>query len=317
MKKLYIVVLFTLLGMTSFAQQEPQVSHNMFNQLLINPGFAGSSGMNCATAIYRNQWTGFGGEPKTGIFSLDSYWSRFQLGMGISFLTDNLGFEKNIGVKIDLARQQAFSFGTLGFGLQLGLLNKSIDFSKFIYIDQGDPLLTSTQVEKNMFVDLALGFFLAGKDGKYYAGLSSSQLMETKGDYGITQATPSLKRHYYITGGYTFSPDPAIDIKPSALIKTDATSLQFDVNALAVFNKRFWGGLSYRLQDAVVVLIGAYPFDTNPWLKPLKFGYSYDVTTSDIGKSKRSSGSHEVMLGYCIKVTSEPEKGSYKNTRFL
>ena len=178
-------------------------------------------------------------------------------------------------------------------------------------------MLTSSQVETNMFVDIAGGVFLAGTDGKYYAGISSSQILQNEGDYGITKAAPTLKRHYYLTGGYTFELDPTIDLKPSTLVKTDFSSLQFDLNAIAMFNKRFWGGLSYRLQDAVVVLVGAYPFDSNPWLKPLKFGYSYDVTTSDIGKSKRSSGSHEVMLGYCIKVTREQSQETHRNTRFL
>ena len=75
MRKVYSILMLIILGSgtTAWAQQDPQFSQNMFTKLAINPGFAGANGAYCGTLLYRNQWTGFGGEPKTFLFSGDAY----------------------------------------------------------------------------------------------------------------------------------------------------------------------------------------------------------------------------------------------------
>jgi hypothetical protein len=81
-----------------------------------------------------------------------------------------------------------------------------------------------------------------------------------------------------------------------------------------------WAGLSYRVQDAVAIIVGAYPFNQpnmSPALQQIRIGYSYDITTSALGRSGRSSGSHEIMLGYCFKITTTPKITRYINTRYL
>ena len=65
--------------------------------------------------------------------------------------------------------------------------------------------------------------------------------------------------------------------------------LQYDINLRAVYNKQLWGGLSYRDQDALVVMVG---MDYNNY----SFGYSFDRTLSDI--NTYTVGSHSVMIGY-------------------
>jgi hypothetical protein len=51
-----------------------------------------------------------------------------------------------------------------------------------------------------------------------------------------------------------------------------------------------WGGLSYRLKDAISVLLG-YIYD-----EQFYFGYAYDIGTTDLRKF--NSGTHEIMIGY-------------------
>jgi hypothetical protein len=92
-------------------------------------------------------------------------------------------------------------------------------------------------------------------------------------------------------------------------VKTDAASTQLDVNALLVINKKYWGGLSYRLQDAAVIMIGL------EIIPNLKFGYAYDLTLSSI--KSYSSGTHEVMLGYCFKPIKVIHRQFHRNVRFL
>ena len=145
---------------------------------------------------------------------------------------------------------------------------------------------------------------------KFYAGIASTQLIQTKGD--VAKTSISLKRHYYITGGYYFSfpSNPSFILAPSALIKTDFVSAQYDISVLLSYNNLLWGGVSYRVQDAVMLLIG---FE----YKSFNLGFSYDITTSAMGREKRSSGTIEAMLRYCFNIKVKHPVRSYKNTRLL
>ena len=162
-----------------------------------------------------------------------------------------------------------------------------------------------------MATDFAFGLFYK-IENKLYAGISASQLWEADVSYSTALVNPKLKRHFYATAGYCYPlpSNPSIEIDPSILIKSDLSSTQFDINALVKYNNQFWGGVTYRTTDAVAILLGMN-------YKNFNFGYSYDVTTSAMGADGRSSGSHEIMVGYCFKIIKEYHPQSYKNPRFL
>jgi len=318
MKKLYILLIFIVFSsLQIFAQQEAQFSHNMNNNMAINPGYAGMRDAICATALMRQQWVGFTdpdgnkGAPQTNLISLDGAIKPIRGGLGLTIFQDKLGFEKNIGVKLGYAYHLHLGPGRLGLGLSVGFLNKEIDFSKFKPIDATDPLLAPKSVQTTMITDISFGGFYQIPQ-KLYFGISSSQLLQSDGTLQGTTATLNLKRHYYIIAGYHYPlpMNPTFELMPSVLIKTDAASTQFDINALLKYNNQFWGGVSYRQTDAILALIGAS-------FKDINIGYAYDITTSALGENKRSNGSHEIMLGYCFKIEIERIPQSYRNVRFL
>ena len=292
MKKNFTFLFFLFVSFVAFSQQEAQFSHNMFNNMAINPGYAGSNDAICATLLARQQWVGFKdaqgdkGWPKTYLLSVDGPVSRLHGGLGLTIIQDQLGFEKNIGVKIDYAYRIAAGIGTLGIGAEVSFLNKKIDFSKFIAIDPTDPLLNPPGKEGNTTTDFAFGLFYK-IPSKLYFGLSATQLRQADIKYGGSLASPTLARHYYVSAGY-FYPipgSPSLELDPSLLIKSDLTSTQFDVNALLKYNNQFWAGVSYRATDAIVVLVGMN------W-KSFHFGYSYDITTSPMGLLWSTSAAH-------------------------
>lgn len=172
-----------------------------------------------------------------------------------------------------------------------------------------------------MIFDIMFGAFY-NLPGKAYVGLSSTQMIQSKMNIdGLTDAS-KLRRHYYLTAGYhyTLPNAPDWEISPYLLIKSDFTSTQYDISALCKWRNMVWAGLSYRHQDAVAILIGAYPFNSpgmNPALANLRVGYSYDITTSALGRNGRSGGTHEIMLGYCFKIEIPQHITKYINTRFL
>ena len=299
--------------------------------MLINPGYAGINKRICITTLFREQWTGFKStlkdgstvktNPETYGISIDAPIRVLHGGIGFSVLSDKLGFENNIGVKIGYAYHAGIGNGTLGIGLQVGFLNKTIDFSKFNPIDAGDPILSASDKKSTFMTDLSFGMFY-NIPGKLYAGISTTQLIQSKMKFAVPEIASSLKRTYYLTGAYHYVIPGHTDweVSPYVLIKTDFASAQYDITAMVKWQNMIWAGLSYRVQDAVAIIVGAYPFNQpsmSDALKQIKIGYSYDITTSALGKSGRSSGSHEIMLGYCFKIVTTPKITKYINTRFL
>lgn len=313
MRKFYTLLLVFIILFTTqlFSQQEAQFSQNMFNHMSINPGYAGMRGDICLTGFVRQQWVGFEGSPQTNLLSIDGKVDILRGGLGATIMNDNLGFETNIGVKLGYAYHLFAGPGRLGIGAQAGFLNKKIDFSKFEPIDPTDPLLQSSAEETTMITDVSFGAFYEVPQS-FYVGISTSQLLQSDGVYQTTQAELELKRHYYITGGYTYPlpMNPSYELLPSAFIKTDFGSTQFDINALVRYNNLYWGGVSYRHTDAIVAIVGGR-------YREFKFGFAYDITTSEVGQEKRSYGSLELMVGYCFAIEIERIPQSYRNVRFL
>jgi type IX secretion system PorP/SprF family membrane protein len=119
-----------------------------------------------------------------------------------------------------------------------------------------------------------------------------------------------------VQGGYNWAlgGDQNYVLQPSTLIKSDGTSTQVDLNATFLYNNMVWIGVSYRTEDAIAPMIG-YQHLFSDGTSMLRFGYSYDVTTSTL--RNYSSGSHEVMLSYCMTIVRPPQEQFYRNVRFL
>ena len=68
--------------------------------------------------------------------------------------------------------------------------------------------------------------------------------------------------------------NPAFEFLPSVFVQSDAKVTKIDLNATFMYNKKFWGGVSYRVGAAVVGMVGLNI------LNGVKIGYSYDFDTS-------------------------------------
>jgi type IX secretion system PorP/SprF family membrane protein len=314
-----IVIIFLIVfSGQAYSQQEPQFSHNMFNNMGVNPGLAGLRNAICATALARQQWVGFRDidgnnvAPETYSLNVDAPVRFLRGGLALGFMQDQLGVENNVSVNLSYAYHLDLGMGRLGIGLRAGFMDKQIDFSNFNPPDGnagGDPALSSGE-ENHIFFDFSLGAYYM-MDDEFWAGLSVSQLRQATGQIG-EQTEYSLRRHIYATGGYSFQlpANPSYVISPSAFVKTDLASVQIDVNTLITYNNRFYTGVSYRLQDAVVIMLGVK-------LDQISIGYSYDITTSALGSMGRSYGSHEILLQYCFDLDFDKIQEIQRNIRFL
>jgi type IX secretion system PorP/SprF family membrane protein len=299
----FIAILIS--NIAGFAQQDPQFSQNMFVKLLTNAGYAGSSDAICGTLLYRNQWTGFGGEPKSMVLTVDMPIEVLHGGVGLSVLaSDQLGAEKNTNIRGAYSYRMLLGSGALGLGVDFGYHQKSIDGSKFVFNDDGD-INIPTQTETGGTFDVGFGAYY--NTDKLFVGASALHL--PAGDIKFSNVNTKMVRHYYLMAGYGVDLTSSLTLKPMVQVKTDAVSTQVDANLNLMINNRFWVGSSYRIQDAIVLLAGL------EIIPNLKLGYSYDLTTSDI--KTYSSGTHEIMLGYCYKPTKVIKRQFHRNVRFL
>ena len=118
-----------------YGQQDPQFSQYMFDRLSVNPGVAGSSGNICATALLRQQWTGFEGAPKTGLINLQGPISKINSGIGLSVYFDKLGQESSTIARLHYAYHfKVGSQSTLSAGVYVGMTNRGLE-GKWIAID--------------------------------------------------------------------------------------------------------------------------------------------------------------------------------------
>jgi type IX secretion system PorP/SprF family membrane protein len=314
MKKLKITFLFLIfLTQYGFSQQDPLSSQYMFTTLTYNPGVSGVSGMICATAFTRQQWVGFKGAPSTTSFSINAPVNLFHIssGVGLVVKSDNTGFDKDISLSGSYSYLMDLGQGKLGIGLMLGMLNKALSPTWQIPSGDahtpasGDPLIPENK-ESYVAFDAAIGAYY--KTDKYYAGLSVTHINEPK--IKFSKGLPYVSRHYYFTAGYTIQlPSPSFELLPSLFIFSDGKVTQASINTLVRYNKKVWGGVSYRAGDAITGMVGVELYNG------IRIGYAYDFPMSDIRKS--TSGSHEFMVNYCFDLSLGKSPMRYKSIRFL
>lgn len=314
MKNLSIAFLISaVFCLPVMSQQDPLSSHYMFNTLTYNPGVAGTSGMICATALNRQQWVGFDGAPSTIIFNVSAPISPFGIksGVGLMVESDNIGFDKDINITGTYSYLVDIGTGNLGIGVSLGMLNKAISPEWQIPTGDshipasGDPLIPENK-ESYVAFDASLGLYYT--NDRYYLGASVTHINQP--EIKFTKGTPYISRHYYLTAGYVIPmPNPSLELLPSVFAFSDGKIIQANATALVRYNKKVWGGVSFRAGDAIIGMIGFELFNG------IRLGYAYDFTLTDIRKS--SSGSHEFMVNYCFDLSLGRSPMKYKSIRFL
>ena len=280
-----------------YSQEQPLLSQYMFDRLIINPAYAGSSDMISSTLTYKNKFIGIDGAPRTQVFSIHAPIQTKSMGVGLKAIHDKIGLTNQTSVTAVYAYHLDFTNGKLSFGLEGGILNQSTDFASLRRIDQEDNTLPLNK-ESVMVPDAAFGVYYRYK--KFYSGVSVYHLLQSKLKYAGYERTPfaKLSNHYFLTGGYSIKANENINLEPSLLLKYVAkASLQADMNINATYKEMLTIGASFRTGDAIAIII-QYSFKDR-----IKFGYAFDYTISEL--ATYNNGSHEIMLSYNIAL-SEP-----------
>jgi type IX secretion system PorP/SprF family membrane protein len=271
----------------------------MYNTISINPAYAGSREALSVVGLHRSQWVGFDGGPITQTLSIHTPLRNDRIGLGLSFIEDDLGPQNftylygDFSYSIPTGRN-----GKLAFGLKAGFTQYSLD-ADFRASESFDPAVLG--VEDRWTPNIGAGVYWS--TDRIYFGLSTPRILNT--DYNTEKDYEALERlSYYLTGGYVFDLSKRLKFKPAALVKaTNGAPLSYDLTANFLFNEKFWLGASYRINESTAAIGGIVDFQVS---RQLRLGYAYEKPISDI--RAYTSGTHEILLMYEFKFLSSKLK---------
>ena len=293
------------------AQQDPQYTHYMYNMNVINPAYAtDNEGVMTIGGLYRTQWVGAVGAPKTANIFFHSPIAK-RVEAGVTIVNDEIGdVVKENNIYVDFAYVLPLGESTrLSFGLKGGMTFFDADFNGFQYSEATPDPAFEDNIHQ-FFPNLGVGTYLFGD--KYYVGLSAPNMLRTKHlEHQDAISTIGVEEiHYFLTGGYVFDLNDRFKLKPAFMAKgVSGAPLSIDVTANVLYNSFIEGGIGYRFDDSVSALVNFYITPT------LRMGYSYDYTLTNLGNY--NSGTHEIFLLFDIGSASGKGKGYDKSPRFF
>ncbi len=303
MKKiLFTAALLIAVFFEGMAQQDPLLTQYMFNQLLINPGYAGSKDYAMATLLYRNQWVKLDGAPKSIVATVHGpvFKSR-KVGLGLTISNDKIGITNRTNIMVDYAYHIPIKNNLkLAIGIKAGLMNQSAKLSDAIIIDPTDKVYQGGNISK-LVPNVGAGAYLYSK--KFYLGVSVPGFLSYDNTRplsfnGAVKDIPAYVRHYWITTGVALEVSPDFVVRPSLMFRyTKNAPLQADINVNTLIKQFLWLGATFRSGDKNAGMPEAITGIIQLQLsKQFRIGYSYDFTTTAL--NNYSNGSHEIMLGY-------------------
>ncbi|ERJ59380.1 PorP/SprF family type IX secretion system membrane protein [Sphingobacterium paucimobilis] len=311
-----LILTMALLGMKSYGQQNIQFTQYIFNSISVNPAYTGYKEEWFGQMGLRSQWSGWDGAPKTGTVSIDGVIDEDKRhGVGLQITGDQLGAQgatsayANYALRLQLDRSDEHR---LALGIAAGATQYSLDGRKLKYHDIDDPSIPDGQIS-TWRPDVRLGVYYSNT--KWYAGVAVHDLFtnsKSGEDFQFNlNSLESLYRsiHGYFIAGMLVELDRGLMLRPSILVKDDFKGpTSMDVNAMFIFNEKFWIGASYRTRakifdrdytsktasklSALNSMSGIAQFYVSP---KFRIGYSYDHMLNRM--SGMQNGTHEVTLG--------------------
>lgn len=263
----------------------------MHNPLTVNPAYAGSTDMLSAMFIAREQWVGFDGAPKSRSLTLNAPITRYKLGVGLSYINDELGPIKQNSFYIDFAYHLKVSErAKIAFGIKGGFDMIQINLMN-LDLDQQNDKSFEEDFSEDFIMNFGLGLYYY--TDRFYLGLSIPRLLKNNyNNDGINTTSLGYKeRHYFVTMGALFDINKYLKVKPSILTKLVWNApISIDLSANFILNDMLWLGAGYRVDDAMSFLIHYQISDQ------LRVGYAFDLTESEL--RRYNHGTHEIMVAF-------------------
>ncbi|MCE1198252.1 MAG: type IX secretion system membrane protein PorP/SprF [Marinilabiliales bacterium] len=286
-----ILLLFSCLNLS--AQQDPVFNQYMNNLLTIQPAYAGMSGYVNMTALSRIQWVGFDGAPNTNTFTIQGPFKKYNVGLGLSIISDRFGPVRQTGVYADYSYRVLLENDTyFSFGMKGGFNRYEALMTDLVVHDPSDPV-AAFDINKKYLPNFGIGFIWHAD--QFFLGASVPKIFKNKinSDSGATIYQEEM--NFYAMGGYVLDVNDFIKFKPTVLARwSENTPTIIDFSANGLFYDRVWLGATYRMKNSYGLLFQIYVTNS------IKLGYAYDLTS--FRPSQYNAGTHEFMLSYDFPV---------------
>ncbi len=250
MKNCYRVCFLFLMSCGAlYAQQEPMYTQFMFAKMLYNPGYAGSFESPTLLAVYRNQWMGMEGAPKTMALSYNQPLLNNRVGLGANIVRNSVGINRTLTVDIAYAYRIALRRGYLGVGLQASM--------RHLFQDWTDSRLVTTQpitvdgavpgdAKSKLLPNFGFGVFYTGP--KWFAGFAAPRLVSNNIDFAESGGVLSReKQHLNAMAGVSFDLGEELELTPQVLLKyVNGAPFDADINVMGSYKRKFHLGATYR-----------------------------------------------------------------------
>ncbi|WP_304235020.1 type IX secretion system membrane protein PorP/SprF [Jiulongibacter sediminis] len=306
-------LLLVMVSVSVYAQNDPQFTQYVFNNMYLNPGATGMGGRTAISAIYRTQWTGYtgtfdaGGAPVTQQVSASLPFNTLKGGLGLYASNDQLGGgSTNREISASYAFHKRIGTNTLGLGVGAGLYSRILDGGEFRPREDNDPSIPSSRVAQTQ-PDFSAGVFLYNPT--YQIGLSMKHINQPLYGFSTETAQSPLPRTMYLNGSLLIGVTYTLDVSPMFVIKSDFKTIAPEMGALVTYNSSLWAGVNYRWQDAASFLIGG-----NFLNNKLRAGYAMDYVV--FGSSAKAPTSHEILLTYYLNPPRSGKKSIIRTPRY-
>jgi type IX secretion system PorP/SprF family membrane protein len=275
-----------------FGQKEPQYTQYMYNIGSFNPAYVGTVETPDITGLYRVQWSGIPGAPKTLRFGVNLPLANEKNGLGFNVVSDQLGPTTQTYIDLAYSFQVKISDETkLSFGVDAGGSLLDVDYTKGDFENPNEPLINNADTFNKFYPTVGAGMFMYQEN--WYVGLSVPNFL-TSGIYADEVANiVEDKMQFNFIGGYVFDFSEGLKFKPAFLMNyLKGLPLNLNLSTNFLINDIVTLGASYRLDNALSGLAGLQISNS------LFLGYSYDYNTNGLGEY--SQGSHEVILKFYL-----------------
>ncbi|WP_027421322.1 PorP/SprF family type IX secretion system membrane protein [Crocinitomix catalasitica] len=310
MKKYILILLAVASSEIGLAQQDAMFTHYSFNTLAVNSGYAGSRDALTVTGLHRSQWVNFPGAPTTQTLTVHAPLANDKIGLGLSFMHDQIGPTKSTQVNLDIAYKiQIRETGKLSFGLKSGLNFRTNKLASDVVTSEGGDAIFENDIQSDVLPNFGFGVYYSTP--KFYVGLSTPKLLENNlNDNSTATIESSEQRHFYLIAGTVFpiNERQTIKLRPTTFIKaTQGAPMELDLTALFYFVDKYWVGPMWRTTDALGILAGLN------LTQQFSLGYSFDWSYAN-KTSVYNAGSHELMLRYDFMFSG---KGKIQSPRYF
>ncbi|MEZ5071372.1 MAG: type IX secretion system membrane protein PorP/SprF [Bacteroidales bacterium] len=302
MRSLRIILALILSGplLSALGQRDPLYSQYMFDKLLVNPAYAGSSNWIVGSLKYRNHLGGIEGAPQTSLFTFHLPLQKKSMGLGVKAVYDQLAVSNSMTLTGIYSFHIGFGGGKLSFGLEGGMVYNLTDYQSLVRYDPIDQSIPET-TEAAIAPDASFGIYYNAKS--LYVGVAAYHLFNPKRTvpaYDRNQMF-QLEKTFYALGGYVIDIGKVFAVEPGFLVCYEpGAPFQVDGFLNFTYAERITLGGAYRTSQAAAVMLKVNVTEG------LRIAYSYDLNVSNL--ANYSSGSHEFMLSYGIKLLPPPAR---------